>query len=71
MLSMRILFSRKNLQVLFSIVLFQTSQTILEQNQLQKNKFSFFLNFGKGWQHDQISAFGLAALTQELTIPGF
>ena len=47
MLSMRILFSRKNLQVLSSIVLFQTSQTILEQNQLQKNKFSFFLILGK------------------------
>ena len=47
MLLMRILFSRKNLQVLFSIVLFQTSQTILEQKQLQKNKFSFFLILGK------------------------
>ena len=68
---MQTLISRENLQVLLFVVLFQTSQTILEQNQLQKNKFSFFLNFGKGWQHDQISAFGLAALTQELTIPGF
>ena len=44
---MQTLISRENLQVLLSVVLFQTSQTILEQNQLQKNKFSFFLILGK------------------------
>ena len=44
---MRTLISREKLQVLLFVVLFQTPQTILEQNQLQKNKFSFFLILGK------------------------
>ena len=44
---MRTLISRENLQVLLSVVLFQTSQTILERSELQKNNFRFFLILGK------------------------